>query len=278
MRGFKVFAAFNRASKGVADMFQNSLSKRVVKLREQLAYKSAEAVRDSVVAKIPNKPEFKEYRESLKVAQITGLPSKTTGYSVIGKPKKRKAQNLDPETTLVYVRTKRRLAGTSPLVQTLVEFSPWTLNTLPSVSLKGEATLAYRKVSSREVAQVARRRKADRRKWEKALRAKNAIRNKSKQKATAIKGPMRQDLPFTALRLEYGQAGSNAKPHWRPAVSNLKRIAIPNMRNSSDLNRTIADPDFKAWTQLPKMKTSLRIPVKVAKELGSFQKKLKVKW
>jgi hypothetical protein len=152
------------------------------------------------------------------------------------------------------------------------------LGSLPFSPKKADATIVYRKVNIRTVEQVEKLRKADKRVWKQELSKARVSNNPLRKNFKSGSGRVRavSDLAFTALNLEMGRGGTKAQPHWRTAISGLKKRGLRNMMNSRDMARAISDPDFKDWVRWPK-KTAKQISVKVAKTFVPFQKKLGIK-
>lgn len=274
---FSITAA--RENEKVMNMVKYSWKKRFQKLREHVVQMAAQAVLDGVKEKLPSSGDYKEYIDSLSLAQIDGLPVGLTGYAIQGKSKKKSGRSLDTEKTLVYVRIRRRPRRVSSQVQTLAEHSPWTLESLPFVPKPSDAQVIYRKASAKAVLLVAKQRRKDKKVWSKALSRGGVRVQGQKDKLRLGNGRIKgvQDLAYTALNIELGQGGVKAKPHWRPAFSGLQRRTVPNMSKGSEFNRAVSDPDFRTWMSWPK-KTGKHISAKVAQSFVPFQKKLGIKW
>lgn len=267
----------NKDSEEVLRMLKWNWKRRFEKLKAQIVYKSAETSLKELKSKIPNKPENKEYLKSLSIAKITGLPEDTVGYAIQGAPKNVSGRVLKPDGTILYVRARRAPRRVPPEVLTLVKHSPWTLTSLPFTPKKTDATIIYRKVSARAVERVDKNRKKDKGEWSQEL-SKKRLSGKNQGGRLRL-GDVRavSDLALGALNLEFGQGGIKAKPHWRVALSGLKRRGLPNMTKNRDIARSVSDVGFKGWMTWPK-KTQKRISVKVAKTFVPFQKKLGIKF
>ena len=277
-RGLLLEVKSDKASEEVLRMLEWNWKRRFEKLQAQVVYRSAETSLKFLREKVPAKAENKEYLQSLSLVGITGLPEGSVGYAIQGKSKKVSTRGLAPGGTLMYVRARRSPKRIPPEVTVLVEHSPWTMNSLPFVPKKSDAVIIYRKVSARAVEKAEKSRKKDKRVWKPAL-SKKRISAKGfggRFKLGSDQVKVVPDLAFSALNLEFGQGGVKAKPHWRTAISGLKRRAIPNMTKNRDMARAVSDPSFKSWMAWPK-KTSKRISVRVAKTFVPFQKKLGIK-
>lgn len=277
-KGLNLSVKPDKDTEGVLQMLKWNWKRRFQNLTAQIVYSSAEQSLKELKSKVPAKPENKEYVRSLNLAKITGLPEDAVGYAIQGQSKKINEQNLRPEGTILYLRAKRRPRRLPPEVKVLIEHSPWTLESLPFVPKKSDVTIVYRKVSARMVEKVAKQRRKDQGVWKGELR-KSGFRFKEKKDQFQI-GSRRikalPDLAMTALNMEFGQGDTKPKPHWRTAISALKRRFLPNMTKNRDIARAVSDPTFKDWVAWPK-KTSKRISVRVAKNFEPFQQKLGIK-
>jgi hypothetical protein len=143
---------------------------------------------------------------------------------------------------------------------------------------KSDARLVYRRVNEREVVAIEKARKKDQPLWKRALAKINKQDTSSNKQNKLPIGKARgvSDLMFTALRTEFGQGGTKALPHWRPAIRDLKNRGIRQMMKDRDFVKALTDPGFQSWLRWP-TKTRKRISAKVAQGFIPFQKKLGIK-
>ncbi len=277
-RGLSLTVTPDKDNKDVLRMLRVNWKKRFENLKAQLVYHSAESALKTIKRKVPLTAETKSYLASLELARITGLPQGAVGYAIQGKAKKTGKKALTPDGTILYVRARKRPRRLPPEVATLVKYSPWTLNNLPFTPKKADATVIYRKVSARTVEKVEKSRKKDRRFWKQELSKKRISDKGQKSKFNVGTGRVRavSDQAFNALNLEFGQGGVKARPHWRIAISDLKRKELRNMMKNGEMTKAVSDPMSKTWVAWPK-KTAKRISAKVAETFVPFQQKLGIK-
>lgn len=268
----------DRDSEDVLEMLKHSWKRRFKHLEGQILYRSANTALSDLKDKIPSGREYRQYRSSLKLASITGLPEETMGYSIFGKTKRVSGRGLEPLRTIVYVRARRSPRRLPQEVSVLVEHSPWTLSSIPFIPKKKDAILIYRKVSERATAKVDKDRRKDKSVWKRALIKEGAFSKGLKDKLRLGSSRVKAipDIALSGLNLEFGQGGTKPKPHWRTAISALKRRTLPTMTKDRDMARSVSDPGFKNWVAWPK-KTAIRISARVAKTFVPFQKKLGIK-
>jgi hypothetical protein len=257
-------------------MLNRTWKLRFKRIQEQVTYLAASTAHTELMRKIPATRDNKAYRESLELVGISGMPKGTSGFAIHASAKRKKVQELDAGLVLVDVRPRGRLRRVSPELKVLITYSPWTLDTLPFMPSKTQASVVYRKVSAAEVIATNKLRVKDLPKVRRKLgRAGEDTQRQAKRSSPGTK--IAPDLAFGALRTEFGQGPDRPKPHWRPALGVLKRSGLPGLARNKELQRAATDPDFKGWMSWPK-KTSRRISVKVAKTFEGFQKKLNVKF
>ena len=275
--GLRLSIKPNQESEKVLGMLERSWKRRFKNLTEQIVYNSADESLKGLKRKIPPKHENKGYLSSLGLARITGLSEGAVGYAIQGRPKQTSGRSLKLDGTIVYVQAKKAPRRLPPNVTVLIKYSPWTLSSLPFSPKKSDATVVYRKVSSRAVEKVEKLRKADKRIWKQEL-SRAGTSSKGVGTALGAGSSVRavSDLAFTALNMEFGLGGVKPKPHWRTAISGFKKVGLRNMTKNQSMARAVSDPDFKDWMGWPK-KTSKRISARVAQTFVPFQKKLGIK-
>lgn len=274
----ELFVKPDRDSKNMLEMLERTWKQRFKHLQAQIVYRSADTTLRDLKSKIPARRENRQYSDSLELARITGLPEETIGYAIHGKTKQASGRALEPERTVIYVRARRSPRRLLPEISVLIEHSPWTLNVIPFIPKKSQATLVYRKVSARAVEKVEKDRRKDKGVWKRALTKEGLLAKGLKDKLRLGNSRVKAvpDVALAAMNLEFGLNGEKPRPHWRTALSGLKRRTLPTMVKDSELGRSVSDPAFKNWVSWPK-KTSKRISVRVAQTFVPFQKKLGIK-
>jgi hypothetical protein len=260
-------------TKAVVRMLEQDFKQRLQHWQKQVVYKSAEYTRDRVLAGIPATSEYKLYRDSLEVARITGMDKLGSGYSVRVPIKKRKAKGIDPAKSLLYVKPTRTLSRKRRTIQILAEHSPWTIDTLPFWPSRKDAKVIVRRASAKEVTEISKKlKRTGKLTWKKAL-SKAGLRPTLKLPRDAKIVP---DLAFSAIRLEFGQGGTQPKPHWRPSIRSLVTEMLPRLDNSSELRTMLLAPTSKGWKNWP-TRTKGSISSRMAESYIPFMKRLRVK-
>jgi len=197
------------------------IKKKLDAVQELVLVRSAEYLRDSVVEGLPSK--FEELRSGLRVGRVQG----TTAFGVyyVGQTVTKKPKDIEPSTEVLYVRPlKGRLVRVSDRVRVLVLYSPWPVDLLPFFPGRREAVVVSRRVTEDEVASVRKQREDDRSRWEHELVSLGV------KVGEPLKVPLRskvvEDVPFQALRLEFGGEGVAARPVWRPTLRNLVKSRL----------------------------------------------------
>ncbi len=241
--------------------------------KSELVYEMADYVYEGVSKKIPSAAEFKSYRKALRVSQITGLPSDTVGYAVEARANDKEMESAS--RVIVYVRAKKAMPGTRNRAEVLERFNPWTLDTLPFMPTKDEAVLVRRKVRIKQVAEVARDKRATKSQWMPAL-------NKMGVRASQLKGKIQKALSGKApefapraIGLEFPDVTRTTKtagpPPWRHTLIDFTRHELPRfMQKRPELARWVTDPSSKDWLSPTRPKSKLQ--ANKLKAFDRFQK------
>ena len=229
-------------------MFRGGFApRRVAALERYMAYTAAQTMLKNVTAKIPQTPDYKAYRESLKVSQ-SGVPSSPIFSVDSVEPK---AEEVEKDTDLLFFKVKGK-GRLDPGLKVLLEYQPWTQDTLPFTPPLNKAELKKRKVSKQTVIEVAQARAKDRPEWSRKLSEAGIRVDKSKAATLPDKATAVPDLMYTALRLEFGLGGAKAVAHWRPALQTTQTQMV-KLFEGSDLGRVLLgwkDSRWQKWRDL----------------------------
>lgn len=278
MRAFQMKITKDRDAAGVMRLM-NEWAERTRCMIAQLVYLSAESVYDDLLLRLPKGEEWAAYRDSLEVVKVSGGSKDIEAiYAVRSNPKSRKVRRMDAPKTVVYIRSHQsRLRRVKPEIATLEKYSPWTLQGLPFMPDRRDATMISRKVTKSEVRRVAKARMADKPKWRKELERAGVRQSKIDN---AIKIPKNAravpDVAFEALRMEFG-LGTKPLAHWKPAIQKLTRSGIEDiLRQQPSLVMALTLDGFRGWQSWPQ---SIRGKTRAsqAKAYSSFQKKLGIR-
>lgn len=193
-----------------------SLPKRMGVLRQVLARSIAEGVLADVRAKLASAQGDDNYGEALKLQAARGARG-STELAITLRAKAGAVAALPVDKVVVYIRRKAH-AKPDAVLDILVRFSPWPLDTLPVVPASKAATIYHRRVTRDEVNRVRQQRRDDSSVWRVALqRAGARVEPMVLDPAT----PVVPDMLFQALRLEFGSRDRTGMPVWRPALKTI---------------------------------------------------------
>lgn len=264
----------NRKTKRAFQMI-SQLPRRMAVLYRVVPLIAARQVQTDVVAALPPDKEWRGYRDGLETVRISGT-KREPAYAVQLSSKRagtQRVRKIDAASTVIYVRSKRRLAKASEAVRVLERNNPWTLDTLPFSPSGKEARLISKKVSKQAAARVARRLKRDKPFWSAELQraGKKEVR-KDRRLTRAASAKPRPEAAFPAIGLEFG-IGRVARPHWRPAILPFTRNPTRAILKAAPDLPNLLDPSYRAWKRWgPRVKVT--ISKADAKKFTPFQTKL----
>lgn len=242
--------------------------------RAQMMYDVATFTMKSVQQKIPNGLEFQDYKKSIRVAEVVGMPMGMQGFAVESAAKS--SQLMDASGTLLYVKARRAKAGPSRAL-VLEQFGPWTVDTIPFIPTKDEAVVLRRKVRRKEVARVSTERRQSKSRWSAAL-SKLGVQIPEAQRQTVAKGKQIPEFMQKALGLEFPdiiyrgakRSGGSSAP-WRRTLIELVRREMPRfLERRPRLERWVTDPSSKDW--LTPSRAPAKINFKQLKDFDRFQR------
>jgi hypothetical protein len=237
---------------------------RVQAVKHRVLRKTAEHVRDDLLSRLPQ--EEKELRDSL---QLGMLPGPNPLYVVRAVPKRKRVDRKEGETVLLYVqKTPAFLKPTPATVKVLIKYSPWTVDTLPFMPSKRDATIVKRRVDRKEVKKVRKMRARDKFKWKASLEQ-SGLRSQTKLKPSDIQAL--SDLGHQSVQMEFG-LGTRSAPHWRPAVLWAFRGGTMGLLQAEEVRRALTDPRFDKWKGWKPV--SRRVSRQDVQDLVAFQQKL----
>lgn len=221
------------------------VERRVSAIQKYLSYTAAQTMLEAVKGKIPDKPQFSNYRDALQVVQ-SGNPSNPS-FTVFGESKKKQA--ADQKTDILLFKRINKRRPLPPEIQILMAYQPWTPDTLPFDVDTKFAQVIIRKTSAREAQAVRKARTDDKPRWQQALN-KLGIQTISKKLDKPVEGV--EDVAYTALRLEYGLGGTAGVAHWRPAMKTVEQ-RVKSICKSNELVGALLDwrdNSWKTWANL----------------------------
>ena len=248
--------------------------KRTSALRKRLAYEAAMKTRAGLLEKIPSGPQWKAYRESLIVSEVT-TGGDTHAYAVRSNPASRAVSEVDAPFTVLYVRVKPRTKKPKESIQILEKYNPWTLDTLPFTPESTDALIIQRKSTERMVGQVKMARRKDRHKWRAELSG-VGVRVQTVRPAQKKTPRVVSDVAHEAFRLEFG-LGVKPEPHWRPTLNDLKTVGVRRIARNPKIRMLFTNPSFTGWKRWEKIQTASKIRPGETRKFVPFQRKLGIR-
>ena len=282
MAKFEISVEMLPESKRNMKMLTREWKRRFDAFGQQFVEDVADDTRKDISRRIPG--DQKAYRDSLKTAKVTGVAGSISSYAITSVTKEESASSLQKrrDSVLIYVRVIRG----SRRARVLESYNPWTQDTLPFQPPANEGLLIYRPATSSEVKFTGTQRRLQMPKIRSQLiRAGASSADPSSTKAVLgadAQGKAVADYVRLALQMEYGMGGMKAKPHWRPALSNLVSKDLPHYFTSQltparlKLAQAVFDPTFSAWSSWPRPVTE-RLSAGRLKDFAVFQSRVQPK-
>jgi hypothetical protein len=244
-------------------------------LRRKMAHRSAEMALEHMKEKIPKDEAWRAYRKSLEIAEVKA-GSEFDAFVVQSSPKStRTVRNKDASEMLLYVKAHRRLKRVPESVRILEKYNPWTLHTLPFTPKRTDAEIVSRKVSKNQADKVAKRRMHEKHKWRSELSGVGVRPQPIRPKEAKVVSTT-PDVGQEAMRLEFG-IGQKPAPHWRPAITHVKRAGAKTMMRDPQMKAALSNPNFTGWKRWGKIKTNKKIGESEAGKYKAFGKKLGIR-
>ena len=235
-----------------------------------MAYSMAEEAKAQLLRRIPKTADYKDLRRSLEVVQ--GGSAKDVVFAVRARPSAQAVRKLDPKKDVVYVTAKRAAADIPDEIRVLEAFSPWPVDMLPFEPDRRFVDLVHRKVSVREVERLRKARTKSRPQWRRLL-AQAGVTGTAEKRPDVSESRSVPDRVFQSLNLEFG-LGTEAVPHWRPAVKEVQKPGFARkVVESGQFRKTLTDPKFRAWRAWQRGLTET-VPLSEIADLRDFEDKL----
>lgn len=246
-------------------LFENHFVERRAKaIQRYVTHVAADALLKGTVSRIPMAPAYKTYRDALRLVQ-GGLPSEPI-FAVVGEVAK--SEIIEKATDIIYFKPRKKIGKMDKALSVLIQFQPWTQDTLPFTPTSDKATLMKRTVSKQDVIAIAKAREDDRPKWT-SLLSEAGVQVKRQEAKIPSAASALPDILYTAMRLEFGLGGAQAVAHWRPAYREaqelVKRVFFKPSMSEALLNWK--DDQWMKWRDL----SAERVPAKMIDDLADFQ-------
>lgn len=240
-----------------------------------LSYQAAVALREELLAKIPDSPDYDVYRKAIQVVSIHGLGNTEAAFAVRVNPRGKKVRTVDTKLAILYIEPRRKLARAKPEILVLQQFGPWTADTLPFMPSLRDAKIVTRTVIERKVKAIEATNRKQRPQWRLALAKcgfrKIRVTRQLKKTSQTRKMP---DVVLDGLQLEFGGGKGKVKPHWRPGIRAVVHQHLPFLlKNKRTLRRFFEDVRSTFWRQWS-VQSAPGISVATAKNFLGFQAKV----
>lgn len=234
-------------------MIEIELNSRMEAVKRKIVQSVVQNTLAGVQKRAPRDIEGMEhYARDLSYRRIKSKKEPGSAIVYVGKPEEAATKN--PRTTALYIRDMAEGKGGKwgEIFSILREYEPFSLYTWPAKIPKDKAFVVYRLTSDREVERIKEKNITD--SDEISLRIVRAgINLKQSDFMVPLKGQFEvmRDASYTILRVEYGVGGEKHRPHWRPALKEVKREGqIKNIVSSPDIQKTVSDPRFQGWRNM----------------------------
>jgi hypothetical protein len=250
-------------------LFNEDLSMRFDWFLYEFGKRLTGLVLEELIGKLKNVKGTKDYQKRLAIAEIRDKGHRTW-FAIAAKAKTLSQGEHDPKKSLLSVVPRFKLNIENPIEEILVNFGPWTAETIPFLPSLRQAVVVIKKSSEAKVA-TTKRRNLTEGQVIMSFMEKHGIelepRFKIYQQLKVF-----PDLELEALRIEYGLA-ENSKSHWRPSISFAKRQAIELLKKDTDLIRALTDPNFKGYRSIKHVDD--RMNSAEVKALDTFQTRIR---
>lgn len=213
--------------------------------KRHIVYSLAKRIYKDVEKRIPSEAE--ELLKSLQLAQIN---TKNPAYLVRIQAVSQTVEADEEDQVILEVVAKSGPVVTPARTRLLIDYSPWTLDTIPYTPDPRFATVIKRKVSPMAVRGVRMDRKRDR-SWRRIM---FRVGIRPAQAKSREAGPIKamSDLRLQSVTYEFGLTGVY-KPHWRPAITkNMRGLALA-VKKDRNGRKIMNDPRYQGWRKQPKM-------------------------
>jgi hypothetical protein len=179
--------------------------------------------------------------------------------AVVADPKEMKLEAAEEgkDRTLLWIRPSRSASRADAAVAVLIQFAPWTRDTIPWWPPRGRASVVASKVREDEWNNVHADRVRDLPKAIKML-LDAGVKAKRPTATEHVGRTVLDGIALMAIRMEYGLPGAPvAAPHWRPAIKALKNrglklILAGRAGPYREARRAMIDPNYPGWKTVRK--------------------------
>ena len=248
---------------------------RLAYVRRQLMKDMAEMLYSYLMMTIPDSDEFRIYRESIRVVEITGL-KKSVAFAVVSDRNAVKLEDMSVDEamqTVVYIQYK---GSDEPpaLISLVMQTNPWPVELVPNGLDPKTTELIHRRVSDAEykhVRQITMEFISDNRDIIKGSGGSWGKADEGQQKGMEMKSL--PDFMWLALRAEFG-INAPSRPHWKKSVRAVTSRVKEIIKHDANIRKALYDWLFKEHLGAPVPYENDMKQAAFLKEAGDFQKKI----
>jgi len=260
----------NLAWRNFEKLFDNSITERFDWFMFEFGKRLTFLVHKELLGRLSKIKGTRDYQKRLLVAEIRNKGGRAWWAIAARATTIGQTENYDPNTSILQVVPRYDIGKDDPIGEILINFGPWTAETIPFVPSQRQASVVMKKATTQTVTEIKRDNLAN-------MAAIQGLMTKHELVFDTRNDVYRElkivpDLEVEALRIEFGQA-ENSGAHWRPAIRFAKTKAIDKLMNDKDLIAVMTDPKFKNYKNKEHL-TDFLNPSEV-KALENFQRQLR---
>ena len=209
----------------------------------------------------------RDYKKRLVIAEYRDQAHRVW-WAIVAKSVPLMSQQFDAKTTKLQVLPRYRLKEDNPVQEILVEYGPWTVDTLPFLPTPREAALVAKKVSEADLKKVKAQNRIQMAEIQKLMDENGLIfqsRDEIYKKLKII-----PDFVLASLQWEFGLK-HGGKPHWRPTIKWVQGVGYAKV--DPELIDALTKASFQKHRQKHHLHTTLS--ESELKSLEKFQNQIR---
>ena len=248
--------------------------KRLEYVQGQLCENIAEVFLKSLKRNTPHGEDFKEYVDSLRVVQLTGI-APGVAWAVVSDRKKVKIQELrgrEQDAYVVYIEPNN---FENPLVQLVASHNPWPVGMIPNGIPGNDVQLIHRPVTLEELNFVKGETDKFLSREGYQLKRLGSSWGSGPEDMEYVSGNMSSlpDYMWMGLRTEFG-INAAANPHWKPAAREVAGKVGEIIQGNDNIQRALYDSVFRKFLESKTVNEHNQSAEDFTKEAGKFSDKI----
>ena len=210
-----------------------------------------------------------DYKKRLIVAEIKDKGSKAW-WAIIARARALTQDERDPKETILTVVTRYKLSKDNPVDAILIDYGPWTTETIPFLPSLRQAVVILKKSKPKKVEEIKAKNISHQIKIDRLM---DYYELRTDPRTTIYKSlKIIPNWEIEALRLEFGLS-EGGKSHWRPTIKFAQQQVLDRIMKDRDLIRVMTDPNFSRYNNKKHLKD--RLNDYEVRALESFQKTIR---